>query len=64
MAHPNEDVLRRAYADFARGDLNAYLNACTGTIAFRVPGRSAVAGTYSREQFGPGLYAFDAAWSA
>ena len=57
MAHPNEDMLRRAYADFARGALDAYLSVCTGSITFRVPGRSIVAGTYTREQFASGLIA-------
>jgi ketosteroid isomerase-like protein len=57
MAHPHEELLRRAYADFARGDLAAYLGACTDTITFRVPGRSVVAGVYEREQFATGLIA-------
>ena len=55
MAHPHEDLLRRAYADFARGDLDAYLSVCADSITFRVPGRSVVAGTYPREQFASGL---------
>lgn len=57
MAHPHEEMLRRAYADFARGDLAAYLNACTDAIVFRVPGRSIVAGTYDKGQFGADLIA-------
>ncbi len=57
MAHRHKDVLRRAYAAFARGDLAEYLSVCTDSISFRVPGRSAVAGTYSREQFASGLIA-------
>ena len=51
MPHPNEAVLRNAYAAFARGDLQGYLEACTPDITFRVPGRGMVAGTYSRSQF-------------
>ena len=51
MAHPNEEMLRRAYADFARGDLAAYLNVCTDTITFRVPGRSVVSGLFHRGEF-------------
>ena len=57
MAHPHEELLRRAYADFARGDLAAYLSVCTDAITFRVPGRSVVAGTYDRGQFISGLIA-------
>ena len=55
MAHPNEELLRRAYADFSRGDLNAYLAVCTPGITFWVPGRGVVAGTYSRDQFASDL---------
>jgi uncharacterized protein len=57
MAHPHENLLRRAYADFARGDLAAYLGVCADSITFRVPGRSVVAGIYAREQFASGLIA-------
>lgn len=51
MAHPNEDLLRKAYADFAKGDLDAYLNVCTDTMSFRVPGQSVVSGLFDRSTF-------------
>ena len=51
MPHPNEELLRRAYADFARGDLAAFLSACTDDITFRVPGRGPVSGTFTRAEF-------------
>jgi uncharacterized protein len=51
MSHPNEQLLRQAYADFARGDLDAYLAVCTPDVTFRVPGNNAFAGTYTRDQF-------------
>jgi len=51
MAHPNEDVLRDAYAAFARGDLQAYLSYCTDDVTFHVPGHGRVAGDYSRAEF-------------
>ena len=51
MAHPNEEMLRAAYAAFARGDLDGYLDYCTADITFHVPGRSPVAGTFTRGQF-------------
>jgi ketosteroid isomerase-like protein len=51
VSHPNEDMLRDAYAEFARGDLDEYLRYCTDDISFHVPGRSQVAGAYSRGQF-------------
>lgn len=51
MAHPNEETLQAAYAAFAQGDLAGYLTYCTENITFRVPGKSKVARTYTREQF-------------
>ena len=51
MPHPNEELLRRAYADFARGDLAGFLSVCADDITFRVPGRSPVAGTFRRDEF-------------
>ena len=52
MAHKHEGLLRRAYADFARGDLDGYWSACTDDFTFNVPGRSRVAGSYQgKEQF-------------
>jgi len=51
MSLLNEESLRKAYAAFARGDLEGYLGYCMNDITFRVPGRSAMAGTYTREQF-------------
>jgi hypothetical protein len=34
MSHPNEDVLRNAYAAFSRGDLEGYLSYCSDEIVF------------------------------
>lgn len=51
MSHPNEKVLRDAYAEFSRGNLEGYLRHCTEDITFHVPGRGRVAGTYTRAQF-------------
>jgi ketosteroid isomerase-like protein len=50
MPHPNEQLLRDAYADFARGDLAAFLARCTDDMTFRVPGRTVVSGTFARDQ--------------
>lgn len=44
-------MLRDAYAAFARGDLDSYLSLCTDDITFTVPGKSQIAGTYTRAQF-------------
>ena len=51
----HDQILRSAYAAFMRGDLNGYLDHCTGDIHFTVPGRNRIAKTYSREEFGAGL---------
>ena len=50
--HPNERLLRDAYAAFGRGDIEAYLAVCRDDFTFRVPGHGRVAGEYAgRERF-------------
>lgn len=50
--HPNVLRLRQAYADFARGDLDAYWRNCADDFTFHVPGANQVAGVYrGRDQF-------------
>ena len=51
MTHANEESIRAAYAAFAQGDLNGYLQYCTDNITFSVPGNGKVAGTYKRAEF-------------
>ena len=46
MGHTNEQMIRDAYAAFARGDFEGYWRACADDWAFHVPGRSRAAGTY------------------
>ena len=46
MAHPNEELLRNAYAAFARGDLEGYWAVCAQDFTFHVPGQNQVTGTY------------------
>lgn len=56
MAHPNEVVIRRIYANFAKGDVGEVLADCTDDVVFEVPGASRVAGTYAgRDGFLTGL---------
>jgi len=52
--HPNEALLRNAYAAFARGDLDGYLRACTEDFVFEAPGQNAMSGTYRGRE---GLFA-------
>ena len=51
MSHPNEELLRSAYAAFSRGDLDGYLQRCADTIVFHVPGGTPMSGTHTRGQF-------------
>lgn len=45
--HPNVRLLRDAYANFSRGDLDAYWSVCRDDFAFHVPGRNRLAGRYT-----------------
>jgi uncharacterized protein len=46
MAHPNEEVVRAAYAAFFGGDLDALHEYFDADIVWHVPGRTGVAGEY------------------
>ena len=47
MAHPNEDLVREAFAAFGRGDLDALRRQYFAEgVRYHVPGRSPVAGDY------------------
>jgi len=58
MAHSNEEVLSKAYAAFAQGDLNGYLQYCTENITFRVPGKGKISGHHTRGQFISAFFKF------
>jgi ketosteroid isomerase-like protein len=51
MKHPYVIILEKLYADLSRGDLSAVLNACAEDMTFQVPGRSSLAGKYTRHTF-------------
>lgn len=51
MLHPNEEVLRAAYAAFQRGDIQGFLARCTPDIRFHLRGDNALAGEYDRASF-------------
>jgi ketosteroid isomerase-like protein len=53
MAHPLEQIIREAYAAFARGDLDGYFRACSEDWQFNIGGTGAIAGAYRGK---PGLY--------
>jgi uncharacterized protein len=46
MAHPNEEVVRAAYAAFERGDMDAMREYFDADIVWHVPGRAGLAGEY------------------
>ena len=46
MSHSNEDLLRKAYELFARGQFDAFFALCDAGISFRCPGRNALSGNH------------------
>jgi len=46
MAHPNEDLLRRGYDAFGRGDMAAISELFADDIVWHVPGNNPLAGDY------------------
>lgn len=52
MKHPNVTLLEKLYQDFSKGDLQAVLAACGDQITFQVPGKSKLAGKYTKANFG------------
>lgn len=51
MAHPNETLLRTAYAAFARGDVAGFFALCTPSITFHVPGDGLLGGRATKDEF-------------
>lgn len=50
MTHPNEDLVRSAYAAFSRGDLEAVLQRFDDAISWHVGGDSKITGEYRGHQ--------------
>jgi uncharacterized protein len=46
MAHPNEDLVRRAYGAFATGDMDTLNELFADDIVWHAPGRNEIAGTF------------------
>lgn len=57
MAHPNEDLLRRGYQAFAKGDADTLSGLFADDIVWHVPGRSPLAGEYRGREAVFGLFA-------
>ncbi|HVY41285.1 MAG TPA: nuclear transport factor 2 family protein [Polyangia bacterium] len=50
-AHPNEELLRRAYRLFADGNIAAFTQLCSPDIRFKVPGTTPVSGEHALGEF-------------
>ena len=57
MAHPNEDLIRRGFDAFSKGDMDTLRELFHADIAYHVPGRSSVAGDYQGQDEVLGLFA-------
>jgi len=55
VKHPNAVTLEKLYADLAKGDAKAALSLCSDALTFQVPGKSRLAGKYTKETFASGL---------
>ena len=50
MAHPNEDLLRRGYEAFGKGDMDTLNQLFADDIVWHTPGKSPIAGDYKGKQ--------------
>jgi ketosteroid isomerase-like protein len=55
MKHDHARILEQLYADFLKGDIEAFLAACSEKMTFQVPGKSRLAGKYDRATFKSGF---------
>lgn len=46
MAHPNEDLIRRAFDAFGKGDMETLGGLFADDAVFHVPGKSSISGDY------------------
>ena len=60
MIPNNASIVRKAYEDFAKGDIPAVLEAFDPSITWHVPGRSPVSGDYNGRDEIVGALLFDA----
>jgi len=51
MADPMEQVVRKVYSDFAKGDLAGIYQSCDPGIICRFPGKNQLAGNYTWPEF-------------
>jgi ketosteroid isomerase-like protein len=48
--HPNATMMRRLYEQFARGDVEGFLESFADDVVWHVPGRCPIAGDYKGSQ--------------
>jgi ketosteroid isomerase-like protein len=51
MKHPHAAALEKFYSDFTNGDAQAAVSDCATAMTFQVPGKSKLAGKYTRDTF-------------
>jgi ketosteroid isomerase-like protein len=51
MKHPHAVAIEKLYSDFSKGDAQAVIAACADSMTFQVPGKSKLAGKYTKESF-------------
>jgi ketosteroid isomerase-like protein len=49
--HPNAPLFEKLYADFAQGNWTSVLSACPELVTFQVPGKSRLAGKFTKQNF-------------
>jgi ketosteroid isomerase-like protein len=57
MAHPNEDLIRRGFDAFGKGDMETLRELFDPDVAYHLPGRSPLAGDYHGPDEVLGLFA-------
>lgn len=55
MKHPHAVALEQFYAAFSKGDFQSAIDCGTPNVTFQVPGKSQLAGKYTRENFAEGF---------
>jgi uncharacterized protein len=52
VTHPNEDLTRKLYDAFGKGDMETVLGYCDDDIVFHVPGKAPFSGDHTKASFG------------
>ena len=55
MKHPNAVTIEKLYSDLAKEDFKAALTVCSDAMTFQVPGKSRLAGKYTKANFAQDL---------